>query len=83
MQADILRLLRGLVDETGIGVLLVTHDLGVMSALADTIAVMQHGKVIEHGSRADVIQRPQHDYTRALIDALPDHVEAATEGGHP
>ncbi len=83
VQADILRLLRGLVDETGIGVLLVTHDLGVMSALADTIAVMQHGKVIEHGSRADVIQRPQHDYTRALIDALPDHVEAATEGGHP
>lgn len=76
VQAGILRLLRSLVDETGIGVVLVTHDLGVMSALADTIAVMRHGRIIEHGSRRQVIQEPQHEYTRALIDALPDHVGA-------
>ena len=83
VQAGILRLLRQLCDDLGIGVILITHDLGVMSALADTIAVMRAGKVVEHGSRYDVIRRPQHPYTAHLIASLPGHQPAAasTEDG--
>ncbi|WP_285035203.1 ABC transporter ATP-binding protein [Plantibacter sp. ME-Dv--P-095] len=72
VQAGILRLLRKLCDELGIAIILVTHDLGVMSALADTIAVMRLGEIVEHGTRFQVITDPQHEYTKALIDALPD-----------
>ncbi len=79
VQAGILHLLRSLCDDLGIGIVLVTHDLGVMSALADTIAVMRDGKVIEHGSRYDVIRNPQHEYTRALIESLPDHQPIAPD----
>ncbi|HEY8719646.1 ABC transporter ATP-binding protein [Pengzhenrongella sp.] len=78
VQAGILHLLRGLCDNLGLTIVLITHDLGVMSALADQIAVMRHGKVVEFGNRADVIQRPAHPYTRSLIDALPDRVAAAS-----
>jgi peptide/nickel transport system ATP-binding protein len=71
VQAGILRLLRSLCDELDLAVLLVTHDLGVMSAIADTIAVMRNGEIVEHGERFQVITDPQNDYTRGLIDALP------------
>ncbi|GAB3585370.1 hypothetical protein GCM10027406_33560 [Leifsonia lichenia] len=71
VQAGILRLLRSLCDELDLAVLLVTHDLGVMSALADTIAVMRNGEIVEHGDRFQIITDPQNEYTRALIDALP------------
>jgi len=71
VQAGILRLLRTLCDELDLAVLLVTHDLGVMSALADTIAVMRNGEIVEHGDRFQIITDPQNEYTRALIDALP------------
>jgi peptide/nickel transport system ATP-binding protein len=73
VQAGILRLLRQLCDDLGIGIILITHDLGVMSALADTIAVMRVGTVVEHGSRYDVIRHPQHPYTQHLISSLPGH----------
>lgn len=73
VQAGVLRLLRDLCDDLGLAIILVTHDLGVMSAVADTVAVMRNGKVVEHGRRYDVIRNPQHPYTKALIDALPDH----------
>ncbi|SDS33890.1 ABC transporter ATP-binding protein [Microlunatus soli] len=79
VQAGILRLLRRLCDDRGIGIVLITHDLGVMSALADTITVLRSGSVVEHGSRYQVINDPQHPYTRSLIDALPDRI-AAEEG---
>lgn len=77
VQAGVLKLLRRLCDDLGIAILLVTHDLGVMSALADTIVVMRHGEVVETGDRYQVITAPKHPYTRALIDALPSH-EATT-----
>ncbi|MFK4102507.1 ABC transporter ATP-binding protein [Streptomyces sp. NPDC019531] len=73
VQAGVLRLLRRLCDELGLAVLLVTHDLGVMSALADTVSVMRHGRVVETGPRARVLTAPEHAYTRSLLDALPDH----------
>ncbi|MGI8418392.1 MAG: ABC transporter ATP-binding protein [Nakamurella sp.] len=78
VQAGILRLLRQLCDDLGIGIVLITHDLAVMSALADTVAVMRTGKVVEQGSRYDVIRNPQHPYTRSLIESLPDHQPIVT-----
>ena len=72
VQAGILRLLRELCDSLDLAVLLVTHDLGVMSALADTITVMRNGQVVETGSRYQVIREPVSDYTKSLIDALPN-----------
>ncbi|MFF5302204.1 ABC transporter ATP-binding protein [Streptomyces sp. NPDC013161] len=71
VQAGVLRLLRGLCDELGLAVLLVTHDLGVMSAIADEVSVMRHGLVVETGPRGRVLTEPQHEYTRQLLDALP------------
>lgn len=75
VQAQILHLLRFLCDEMNLGILLVTHDLGVMSALADTIAVMRQGNIVEHGDRFQIITQPQDEYTRLLISSLPqvDH----------
>jgi peptide/nickel transport system ATP-binding protein len=71
VQAGILRMLRQLCGELNLALLLVTHNLGVMSALADRIIVMRHGEVVEEGSRYDVITSPQAEYTRELIAALP------------
>jgi oligopeptide/dipeptide ABC transporter ATP-binding protein len=88
VQAGILRLLDRLRREQGLAVILITHDLGVLSSIADRISVFYAGRVVESGSRADVLQRPRHPYTRALLDALP-HPEAAKErpliaiGGSP
>ncbi|MEV1002428.1 ABC transporter ATP-binding protein [Nonomuraea sp. NPDC050202] len=72
VQAGVLRLLRGLCDELGLAVLLVTHDLGVMSAVADEVSVMKDGLVVESGPRGRVLREPEHAYTRALLDSLPD-----------
>jgi len=79
VQAGILRLLENLRSELGLSVLLITHDLGVMSALADRVAVMYAGRIVERGHRADVLARPRHPYTRGLLDALPhaDHTQGA------
>jgi peptide/nickel transport system ATP-binding protein len=71
VQAGILRLLRELTDDLGLAVLLVTHDLGVMSAVADTVAVMRTGEVVEHGTRYQVIREPRTEYAKELIAALP------------
>jgi oligopeptide/dipeptide ABC transporter ATP-binding protein len=71
VQAGILRLLDDLRHRTGLSVLLITHDLGVMSSIADTISVLYAGRVVEHGTRAEVLKHPRHPYTRALLDALP------------
>lgn len=71
VQAGILRLLRDLCDDLGLAVLLVTHDLGVMSALADTVTVMRSGVVVEHGTRYQVLREPRTEYARELIASLP------------
>lgn len=73
VQAGVLRLLRTLCDETGIAVLFITHDLGVMSAIADDVVIMKDGKVVEAGQRRQVLTSPNHPYTQGLIDALPTH----------
>ena len=58
--------------------ILITHDLGVMSSLADRVSIFYAGRVVESGPRAEVLQQPRHPYTRALLDALP-HPEAARD----
>ncbi|HLS24950.1 MAG TPA: ABC transporter ATP-binding protein [Beutenbergiaceae bacterium] len=72
VQAGILHLLRDLALERELAVLLVTHDLGVMSAIADDVAVMRHGEIVERGPREQIFTKPQHPYTRELLTALPE-----------
>jgi len=71
VQAGILGLLDRLRRETGLAVLLITHDLGVMSAVADRVTVMYAGRIVEEGPTADVLRRARHPYTRGLLDSLP------------
>ncbi|MEU2494293.1 dipeptide/oligopeptide/nickel ABC transporter permease/ATP-binding protein [Streptomyces sp. NPDC007883] len=71
-QADILDLLRRYRDRTGAAVLLVTHDLGVVTEIADTVAVAYAGRIIEHGAAHRVLTRPDHPYTQGLLAAVPD-----------
>jgi oligopeptide transport system ATP-binding protein len=78
VQAGILQLLDRLRREHELAVVLITHDLGVLSSLADTVSIFYAGRVVEAGPRDDVLQRPRHPYTKALLDALP-HPEAAKE----
>ena len=78
VQAGILRLLDRLRCEGNLSVILVTHDLGVMSAIADRVSIFYAGRVVESGSRETVLQHPRHPYTRALLDALP-HPESARD----
>ncbi|WGD37122.1 ABC transporter ATP-binding protein [Lysinibacter sp. HNR] len=81
VQAGILQLLRMLCDEFDLAIMLITHDLGVMSSLADRIAVMRSGEIVEEGDRFSVLRKPQHEYTRSLIDALPqEHPTHAATG---
>jgi oligopeptide/dipeptide ABC transporter ATP-binding protein len=78
VQAGILRLLDGLRRSRGLAIILITHDLGVLSALADTVTVMYAGRIVETGATADVIQHSRHPYTRGLLESLP-HPDAANE----
>jgi oligopeptide/dipeptide ABC transporter ATP-binding protein len=71
IQAQILNLLRDLRDGSEMSILLITHDLGVVAEMAEEVAVMYAGQVIERGPTADVLHRPQHPYTRALIQSIP------------
>ncbi|MFE0876257.1 dipeptide ABC transporter ATP-binding protein [Streptomyces smyrnaeus] len=71
VQAEILDLLRRLAAETGTGVLLVTHNMGVVADFADRVAVMYHGEIVETGPVEDVLLRPSHEYTRRLLAAVP------------
>jgi len=75
VQAGILRLLDRLRRENDLAVVLITHDLGVMSAIADRVSIFYAGRVVESGAREAILKRPRHPYTQALLDALP-HPEA-------
>jgi len=78
-QAQILNLLRGLVRDEGMALLLITHDLAVVSGIADRVAVMQHGRIVEAGGTAQVFRTRRHPYTRALF-AAASHIPAETGG---
>jgi microcin C transport system ATP-binding protein len=71
VQAQILKLLKELQAENGMALLLITHDLGIVRHMADTICVMQQGKVVEAGDAKAVFAKPQHEYTKMLLLAEP------------
>jgi len=68
-QAQILDLLKGLVDEDGMGLMLITHDLGIVAGIADRIAIMRQGEIVEAGETTSVFDNMKHPYTRALFEA--------------
>jgi oligopeptide/dipeptide ABC transporter ATP-binding protein len=71
VQAQILDLIRELCRELGMAVLLITHDLGVVNELADRVAVMYAGRIVEQGTRFEVLGAPRHPYTEGLLRSLP------------
>lgn len=72
VQAQILSLLNDLKQTMNMGMLLITHDFGVVADVADHVVVMFRGDIVESGSVADVLGKPQHPYTKALLDCVPD-----------
>ncbi len=74
VQAQVLKLLAGLRQRLGLSIIFITHDLRVAAQICDLVAVMKDGEVVEQGLAGDVFDRPQHPYTRALLDSIP--------GGH-
>jgi peptide/nickel transport system ATP-binding protein len=71
VQAQILDRLRALKNERGMSIMLITHNLGVVASVADRMAVMYAGEVVEMGAVSDVFAKPQHPYTTGLLGAVP------------
>jgi peptide/nickel transport system ATP-binding protein len=88
VQAEILKLMRDLRHRVDAGIILITHDMGVVADLSDRVMVMKNGHVVEGGSADEIFNRPQHPYTRQLLDAVP-HLGSETlaaqglHGEHP
>jgi peptide/nickel transport system ATP-binding protein len=71
VQGEVLELLRDLQRESGTSVILITHDMGVVAEMADRVIIMRNGRMVEEGRAADIFARPQADYTRELLAAVP------------
>ncbi|WP_249869313.1 ABC transporter ATP-binding protein [Oceanobacillus saliphilus] len=71
IQAQILELFEKIQDTTGVSIILITHDLGVVAKIADRIAVMYAGKIIETGTKREIFYEPQHPYTKGLLNSVP------------
>jgi peptide/nickel transport system ATP-binding protein len=71
VQAQIIELLKNLQQQQGLSYLLITHNLGVVAEMADQVAVMYQGKIVEHGAVEQVLYKPQNAYTQALLNAVP------------
>ena len=71
IQAQILELFRDIQQKTGVSIILITHDLGVVAQVASRIAVMYAGKIVEMGSRREIFYHPQHPYTKGLLQSVP------------
>lgn len=69
IQAQILRLLKTIQQQTKIAILLITHDLGIVAEMCDQVAVMERGKIVEYGPVGQVFSHPQHEHTRALLES--------------
>ena len=71
IQKQILDLIKSLCKQRNLGVIIVTHDIGVIAEIADRVAVMYNGQLVEEGKVTQVLQKPKHDYTKSLISAVP------------
>jgi ABC-type dipeptide/oligopeptide/nickel transport system ATPase component len=71
IQAEVLELLRELKARLGLSLLLITHDFGVIAEMADRVAVMYKGRLVEQGPVRAILRHPTHDYTRTLLAAVP------------
>ncbi|CAN7709326.1 ABC transporter ATP-binding protein [Rhizobium sp. LjRoot98] len=84
VQKQILYLLRELVEETNVSIILVTHDMGVVSEITDSVIVMRNGEIVEQGSTSSILDAPQRKYTRSLLAAVPRlRVSGAGESEEP
>jgi peptide/nickel transport system ATP-binding protein len=81
VQAQVLKLLAELRQRLGLSIVFITHDLRVAAQICDLVAVMKDGEVVEHGLAGDVLGRPQHPYTKALIASIPGGDFAREHGG--
>lgn len=80
IQAQILELLGDIRKEFGTAIILITHDLGVVANLADRVAVMYAGKIVETGTSKEIFEKPTHPYTIALLNSLPKHDTTKDQG---
>ena len=71
IQAQILELMMQLKEKLGMGILMITHDLGVVASMCDHIAVMYAGKIVEYGTADDIFYEPRHEYTKGLLRSIP------------
>ncbi len=84
IQAQILKLMKDLQAEFGMSILFISHDLGVVANIADEIVVLYRGRVMERGTCAELLERPQHPYLRALLHAVPRlHTDAGAAAELP
>ena len=83
IQAQILKLLKDLQQETGMAMLFITHDLGIVRSIADRVCVMQQGEIVETGNTTALFQTPQHAYTQALLAAQPTGKKEPVAPGAP
>jgi peptide/nickel transport system ATP-binding protein len=74
----VLNLLKDLQDELGLSYIFISHDLAVVRFMADEVIVMKDGEVVEQADVAQILERPQQDYTRRLLDAIPRGYVATT-----
>ncbi len=81
IQDQILELIRDLQEEFGMAVLLITHDLPMVQKIAHRVSIMYRGRVVEEGAVAEIFTRPQEDYTRHLLAAVPQGVQQSRAGG--
>ena len=82
IQAQILALLKELVEETGTALIMITHDLGVVAGLCDEVNVLYGGRIVERGPRHPIFGEPRHPYTNGLLDSIP-RLDAVGERLHP
>jgi peptide/nickel transport system ATP-binding protein len=78
VQAEILKLMKRLQKERGMSILFITHDLGVVSQMADRVGVMRAGKIVEEGELRKILYQPSHPYTQSLLQALPENLSKIT-----